>query len=159
MSPPAKPGPVCPSPLIPCLQINMDITSTYSVVHLRERQKEEGEAAMCLCWPGGYKDMSSILALVNDPKCWGRGGVPGSQPMSTAVYRSPNKLWRSSNSLLNLWCWLTGEGGHQRQLKKCGPLLFLYYLNKVPGSFPILPWCKACWTLGIFVVFYPKDKA
>jgi hypothetical protein len=25
---------------------------------------------------------------------WGDGGVAGSQPMSTAVYRSPNKLWR-----------------------------------------------------------------
>jgi hypothetical protein len=32
----------------------------------------------------------------------GRGGVAGSQPMSTAVHSSPNKLWRS-NSILNLW--------------------------------------------------------
>ncbi len=30
------------------------------------------------------------------------GGVAESQPMSTAVQRSPNKLWRS-NSILNLW--------------------------------------------------------
>jgi hypothetical protein len=30
------------------------------------------------------------------------GGVAGSQPMSTAVHRSPNKLWRS-NSIFNLW--------------------------------------------------------
>jgi hypothetical protein len=29
------------------------------------------------------------------------GGVTGSQPMSTAVYMSPNKLWRS-NSIFNL---------------------------------------------------------
>ncbi len=28
-------------------------------------------------------------------------GVAGSQPMSTAVHRSPNKLWRS-NSIFNL---------------------------------------------------------
>jgi hypothetical protein len=43
-------------------------------------------------------------ALVYDPKCgWrGGGGVAGSQPMSTAVHRSPNKLW-SSNSIFNLW--------------------------------------------------------
>jgi hypothetical protein len=50
--------------------------------------------------PGGYREMSSILAdqeraLVYEPKCSGKGGVPGSQPMNTAVHRSPNKLWRS----------------------------------------------------------------
>ncbi len=32
----------------------------------------------------------------------GGGEVAGSQPMSTAVHRSPNKLW-SSNSIYNLW--------------------------------------------------------
>ncbi len=42
-------------------------------------------------------------ALVNELKCRGRGGVAGSQPMSTAVHRSPNKLWRS-NSIFDL-CW------------------------------------------------------
>ncbi len=31
-------------------------------------------------------------ALVYEPKCWGREGVAGSQTMSTAVHRSPNKL-------------------------------------------------------------------
>ncbi len=55
--------------------------------------------------PGDYKEMSSILAnnsaLVYEPKCWGGGGeVAGSQPMSTAVHRSPNKLWRSNS---NVW--------------------------------------------------------
>jgi hypothetical protein len=30
------------------------------------------------------------------PKFGGRGGVAGSQPMSIAVNRSPNKLWRST---------------------------------------------------------------
>ncbi len=39
-------------------------------------------------------------ALVQEPKCGG-GGVTGSQPMSTTVHRSPNKLWRS-NSIFNL---------------------------------------------------------
>jgi hypothetical protein len=33
---------------------------------------------------------------VFEPKCEGRGGVAGSQPISTAVFRSPNKLWRSN---------------------------------------------------------------
>ncbi len=41
-------------------------------------------------------------AVVFEPKCVGRGGVAGSQPMSTAVYKSPNKFWRS-NSIFNLW--------------------------------------------------------
>jgi hypothetical protein len=33
-------------------------------------------------------------------------GLAGSQPMSTAVYRSPNKLWRS-NSIINLCAYPT----------------------------------------------------
>ncbi len=41
-------------------------------------------------------------ALVYEPKSGeGGGGVTGSQPMSTAVHRSPNKRWRS-NSIFNL---------------------------------------------------------
>jgi hypothetical protein len=44
----------------------------------------------------GPKEMSSILAYINsalvyEPKCGG-GGTSGSQPMGTAVHRSPNKL-------------------------------------------------------------------
>jgi hypothetical protein len=34
------------------------------------------------------------------PNAGGGGGVVGSQPMSKAVHRSPNKLWRS-NSIFN----------------------------------------------------------
>ncbi len=48
-------------------------------------------------------------ALVHEPKCGGKGGILGSQQMSTAVHRSPNKLWRS-NSIFNLWLTLTGPG-------------------------------------------------
>jgi hypothetical protein len=47
-----------------------------------------------LFWP-------TYSSLVNEPKGGGRGGVAGSQPMSTAVHRSPNNLWRS-NSIFNL---------------------------------------------------------
>ncbi len=47
-------------------------------------------------------------ALVNKPRGGERGGVAGCQPISTAVHRSPNKLWRS-NSIFNLWC---QSGGH-----------------------------------------------
>jgi hypothetical protein len=39
-------------------------------------------------------------ALVYEPKCGDRGGVTGSQSMSTAVHRSPNKLWRSNSILI-----------------------------------------------------------
>ncbi len=38
--------------------------------------------------------------LTNSPNAGGGGIVAGSQPMSTAVHRSPNKLWRS-NSIFN----------------------------------------------------------
>ncbi len=42
-------------------------------------------------------------ALVYELKCWGGGRElrAGSQPISTAVHRSPNKLWRS-NSIFNI---------------------------------------------------------
>ncbi len=47
---------------------------------------------------GDYKGLTNC-ALLNEPKCGGEGV---SQPMSTAVHRSPNKLW-ISNSIFNLW--------------------------------------------------------
>ncbi len=45
---------------------------------------------------------STNSPLVYEPECGGRGGVAGSQPMSTAVHRSPNELW-CSNFIINLW--------------------------------------------------------
>ncbi len=51
--------------------------------------------------------------LVYEPKCGG-GGVAGSQPMSTAVHRSPNKL-RRSNLIFNLWVRHILEGALARQ--------------------------------------------
>jgi hypothetical protein len=56
--------------------------------------------------------------LVYEPKCGDRWGVAGSQPMSAAVHRSPNKRWRS-NSTFNLWfCSSTvGEGEKWSPLK------------------------------------------
>jgi hypothetical protein len=41
-------------------------------------------------------------AFVYKPKRRGRGGVAGSQPMTTDVHRSPNKICRT-NSIFNLW--------------------------------------------------------
>ncbi len=48
---------------------------------------------VCLGWPIAPSYMSPNA---------GGGGVAGPQPMSIAVYRSPNKLWRSK-SIFNLW--------------------------------------------------------
>jgi hypothetical protein len=42
-----------------------------------------------LCWP--------IAPSYLSPNEGGWGGVAGSQPMSTTVHRSPNKLWRSNS--------------------------------------------------------------
>ncbi len=55
---------------------------------------------------GSYKEMSSILAYQQRLlHIWiqmrGGGEVAGSQPMSTAVHRSPDKLWRF-NSIRHL---------------------------------------------------------
>ena len=57
---------------------------------------------------GGYKELSSILADQYLPRIrvqmWGAGGgggVAGSQPMSTAVHKSPHKVLRS-NYIFNL---------------------------------------------------------
>ncbi len=76
-------------------------TASYS-------KSNTSSSRLCTCrvYPGGNKEVSSIQltnsALVYEPKCGGRGRVAWSQPMSTALYRSPNQLWRS-NSILNLW--------------------------------------------------------
>jgi hypothetical protein len=57
---------------------------------------------------GVYKEMSSILAdhsiapAYMSADAGGGGKLRGSYPMSTAVQRSPNKLWRS-NCIFNLW--------------------------------------------------------
>jgi hypothetical protein len=64
--------------------------------------------------------MSSTLADLYEPKCGGwEGGVAGSQPMSTAIHRSPNKLWRSNSiwfSVLALFKSVKVSGGTQHSL-------------------------------------------
>jgi hypothetical protein len=59
------------------------------------RQKTRGlqRDVVYLGWPIAPSYMSTDAR---------EGGVVGSQPISTAVHRSPNKLWRS-NSIFNLW--------------------------------------------------------
>jgi hypothetical protein len=53
-------------------------------------------------------------ALVYEPK-WGEGGkgggVAGSQSMSIAVHRSPNKLWRSNSILTYAPLWFEYRPG------------------------------------------------
>ncbi len=79
-----------------------------------------------LVWPIG--------AIVYEPKCGGKGGVAGPQPMSTAVHRSPNKLWRS-NSIFNLWvygiqenqmnCLAVSIGKKRKRI--LSPLQYMYF--------------------------------
>ncbi len=68
-------------------------------------------------------------ALVYEPKCGG-GDVAGSQPMSTALPRSPNKLWRSNSIFYKVYC----SNKSPLSTKQCcqvpvvmqGHLLFVY---------------------------------
>jgi hypothetical protein len=59
---------------------------------------------------------SAPRIYIYEPKCGGKGGVAGSQPMSTAVHRIPNKLWRSK-SLFNLMIQTICFPGSQRQFR------------------------------------------
>ncbi len=62
---------------------------------------------------GGYNFTNRCrLSWLYEPQCEGKGGSAGSLPISTAVHRSPNKLWRSS-SIFNL---LVGFG------RACAPV-------------------------------------
>jgi hypothetical protein len=60
----------------------------------------------------------------------GEGGVAGSQPMSIAVHRSPNKLWRSNSILI---------------------------LSSPPTNFFSTLWLCFFWFLQYFIAFIPAD--
>jgi hypothetical protein len=77
------------------------------------------------------KPVTSVL--VYEPKCGGRGGVAGSQPMSTAVHRSPNKLFRSN-------CILTYDQNFSQ------PYFFVLYIQHCLSAAPHIPLCR--WMLG-----------
>ncbi len=66
-------------------------------------------------------------ALVYEPKLGGEGGVVGSQPMSTAVHRSPNKLGYLTPYLT--YAWLAQDKslerkGAFRKINSCRKVLF-----------------------------------
>ncbi len=42
------------------------------------------------------------IAIIYEPKFGERGGVEGSQPVSTAVHRRPNKLWWSNSMWVHI---------------------------------------------------------
>ncbi len=78
----------CPAlhPLLLLCELPASMSSRVSVSHGITKR-------CCLSW-------LTNSALECETKCGGRGGgVAGSQPMSTIVHRSPNKL-RRSNSIL-----------------------------------------------------------
>ncbi len=75
--------------------------------HPLQGQVGGGKCVQLAHWYGGVTKRCRQIwltncALVYEPKRVGRGLVAGSRPMSTAVHRSPNKLWRSI-SIFNLW--------------------------------------------------------
>ncbi len=83
-------------------------STTGLFLHLQQRFDENWQKLSVLIlyilyiWHKKRKSWLTNRAHVHEPKCGGRGGFVGSYPRSTAVLRSPNKLWRS-NSILNLW--------------------------------------------------------
>ncbi len=68
----------------------------YFLVHIKEAFPPLlGTSGIIWEWQtGGLCRLSWLTnnVLVYEPKCGGRGGVAGSQSVSTAVHRSPNKL-------------------------------------------------------------------
>jgi hypothetical protein len=80
-----------------CSSIQVHVTSVQSLYGTCQRERRGGGVTKrCrLSW-------LTYSALVYEPKCGGRArGGAGSQPMNTAVHKSPNKL-RRSNSLFSL---------------------------------------------------------
>ncbi len=70
--------------------------------------KQDKNLSPCLAGHRGVTERWCLSWLTNsnlvyEPKCWGRGGVVGSQTLSTSVHRSPNKLWRSIPYLTYAW--------------------------------------------------------
>jgi hypothetical protein len=79
-----------------------------------------------LCWPIAPSYMSPNA---------GGGGVAGSQPMSAAVHRSQNKLWRS-NYIFNLFnLWSPSQNFNSVQCT---------YLRLFPIVFALLMWVDDC---------------
>ena len=88
---------LCPSPktVMPLAQE----WPMYQSLHLYKRKKIIVVFIPKGRWSGSYRGCRQSWltngALVYEPKCGGRGGAAGSHPISTAVRRSLNKLWRS----------------------------------------------------------------
>jgi hypothetical protein len=76
-------------------------------------------------------------ALEYEPKCGERGGIAGSQPMSTVVHRSTNKLWRSNSY---------GDESLKCMDKTAGTAGFIFQMpqfQKEKNTFFIVPiYCK-----------------
>jgi hypothetical protein len=85
-------------------------------------------------------------ALLYAPKCAGRGccRVPGSQPMNTAVHRSPNKL-RRSNSIFNLWLKLRQMGTLGEHMRGVLPWLVRWARHAGTIDFLSCLGCSATW--------------
>ncbi len=95
--------------------------------------------------PGGYKEMSSIVAWpialsYMSPNEGGGGKVALSHPMSTAVHLSLNKLWRSTLEQMEFnFIW---KG-------KCWWNISIWIILKAHPSFPDYQWHTLCSHLGL----------
>ncbi len=100
--------------------------TSSSTEFLRSRYREgnnQGVTKRCrLSW-------LTNSGLVNEPKYGGEGGVAGSQPMSTAVHRSQNKLWRS-NYIFNLW--------RKRKERRGSRLMRLFFKTQKCSNFLVV---------------------
>jgi hypothetical protein len=84
----------------------------YTVHSYTHRDSREGWPQLTAETSGIQRDVVYLGSpLYISPKNSGEGGVAGSRPMSAAVHRSPNKLWRS-NSIFNLRLKLRQMGTH-----------------------------------------------
>jgi hypothetical protein len=79
-----------------CTASNIGISGATQSCLVRSAARGLQRDVVYLGWPIAPSYMSPNAGGV------GGGGIVGSQPMSTAVHRSPNKLWRS-NSIFK-WC-------------------------------------------------------
>ncbi len=101
---------------------------------------------------GVYKEMSSILADLQRPRIWAHmrweEGVAGSPPMSTAIHRSLNKLWRSHSifktyapiSVLGVAYWSFLTKNEQRQKGFLSSTCLFFGCSLISGIEPLDTW-------------------
>ncbi len=106
------------------------LASTVLYVLLRTKETLKGTRKFAFCcfligWPAGLCKSGDVVYIgwpispsYMSPNAGGGGELRGSQPVSTAVYRSPNIHWRS-DSIFNLWCTRCSGTGLRYRMPEC----------------------------------------